>query len=1213
MADDWEAALTAAEEDVAAEVRAVLDEVAAEFAADLEAATEIVAARFSVSRIAGMWASRVPRLVRRLFRVVETAAEDAAESVDTPLPDGWDDLPGRYDDDTLPPSLGDYAETTEHLLRAVGDRLADRAVQALAEGLDEGEDVEALRARLRAVFDTEGAQLGETREERIARTESARAWNTATLAAAQELSGPDRPLVKQWRTRGDTLVRDAHDDADGQLRLLDEPFTVAGVQMSAPGDPTAPPELVINCRCVLRLERAPEQTAATDPGAPHWLRQAPAETRDRIAAFSGWPTQSKPAARATSEIPSQIGPEITASAGRIADNLTTAFAPELAAASAGTGRRYRFAWDTTPIPVLAAPEVTAAAVEHSGGMIALLPTEEDAERLALDDGETAGELHCTAYYLGEDASQWNEDQRNELINGVRTRAASLDGPVRARLFGVNHWNPQGDDPVWVWAVSDDSDSDGPGLQEARYLVQDALEDTHERPDIPRQHSPWVAHVTGVYTSETWPLDAMADRLGEITFDRVRVAFAGEYTDIPLGPEEEPPMDEQTAATVTAALPTRAWSTPGDTALAFENQQTGDGRIFAAGALAWDGPGPWPLQYADEMLMGHEGAELAGAIYDLGRDGDRIPGNGVLYLSQRAGAEAAMLLEQEAPLGVSVDLDDVDVEFVARNVDEDEPGLILASIPAASVLRMADGAWCITASNTTSLAASSTTDDGATFTRTRRTAQIFTSTSGAVTADAVRELAATGTLTAAAGDADDPEDGIVVHAERSGDFLVRITRARLRGATLVTVPAFANARIVLDSLDDEEDEATAAAVTAATNTETYERVVDHVRMSPVPLSPSQVARALGITVEQTRAHLGRAVSAGRLLRLGPGQYTCPSTLPEGPGQATASADGSDGMDVLVASAWTAMRDLPPMPAQWFAEPTEEELPPGSGGVHYAGGRIYGWVAQRGVPHAGYPGKNLTIEKLAKAPGLDFTHFLRARFPLDDGTTVKAGAFTMNAGHHRDGAECETAVCQFDDSRTVAAIITVGMSKGGLWFSGAAAPWLSAWDRTVFLGCQPSYHLNQGRGGKWELRAVLSVPVPGHSSPLLAAAIERANMALCASAAIADGPSAPTDATPSAPVDGPSAPADRTPTDQAGRPSAPPSAPTDGPSADLLAEALVAALDRPEFMDRLVAAVDYHQTAQEERRAEIARLAADLEDTTDTVTASVPAGDEPKGNH
>ncbi|WP_219505335.1 hypothetical protein [Nonomuraea ceibae] len=30
--------------------------------------------------------------------------------------------------------------------------------------------------------------------------------------------------------------------------------------------------------------------------------------------------------------------------------------------------------------------------------------------------------------------------------------------------------------------------------------------------------------------------------------------------------------------------------------------------------------------------------------------------------------------------------------------------------------------------------------------------------------------------------------------------------------------------------------------------------------------------------------------------------------------------------------------------------------------------------------------------------------------------------------------------------------------------------------VFAACQPSYHMRQERGGRWALRAVLSVPVP-----------------------------------------------------------------------------------------------------------------------------------------
>ncbi|MFD7963743.1 phage minor head protein [Streptomyces zaomyceticus] len=244
MDEALQRALDAAEEDPAREVADVLAEVAAEYATALEAATELVAARFSVSRIAAMWTARVPRLACRLLGIAETAATRAAEDVDAPLPDGWDDLPGRYEDGTLPSQLGDYVTTTEHLLRAVGDRLAAVAVEELAAGVTEGQDVEQLRARLRAAFAREGAQLGEVREERIARTESGRAWNMATRAAAQALTGPDRPLVKQWLTRRDPRVRDAHDDVNGQLRLLDEPFTVAGVSMTAPSDPTAPPELV---------------------------------------------------------------------------------------------------------------------------------------------------------------------------------------------------------------------------------------------------------------------------------------------------------------------------------------------------------------------------------------------------------------------------------------------------------------------------------------------------------------------------------------------------------------------------------------------------------------------------------------------------------------------------------------------------------------------------------------------------------------------------------------------------------------------------------------------------------------------------------------------------------------------------------------------------------------------------------------------------------
>lgn len=1015
---DREAALDTAERDTAAAVRTALDEVADEYTDAIRDATELVAARFSVGFIARMWSRRVPTLMRRLLGIADTAARNAADDVDAELPEGWDDLPGRHDNNrALPASIGQYVETTEQLLHAVGDQLAAAAREALAAGIDAGDDIDQLRDRLRDLFARDGAQLGEFRADRIARTEAVRAWNTATLAAAQALTGPDRPLVKQWITRSDNAVRSSHRAVNAQLRLLDEPFTVAGVPMSAPGDPTAPPSLTVNCRCRLAVAHA-----------------------DRTAAS-----------------------------------------------------------------------------------------------------------------------------------------------------------------------------------------------THT-----------------------------------------------------LGPEQEAPMNTPSNGN----MPVRTWSTPGDAALAFENEP---------GALTWTS-GPWPLQYADEMLSGHDGAELAGAIQHLDRDGDRITGSGVLYLTQRAGAEAAMLLREGAPLGVSVDLDDVDIQLVESTGNTEEPHLA-ASLAHASLMRLDDGGWSIQATPNADWVASA----GGTLARTRPVVQLLTGPGGRISAAAVRAaFAGTNALTAAAGDPDNPH-GTVVQAEHSGDMLMRITRARVRGATLVAMPAYDRARIVLDPVDDDPAEQTPDEVTATAG-DVHQRVITYVTASPTPVGAAPIAAAVGMSVTAVRSHLARAVKTGALVRLAPGLYTGTATLPEGPevtaavsgdmdlpvaadrdrewdGDAAASrvldwatndgtvdadrlaraflyraadadpatlaayklgmadiVDGTltlipravyaiaaalqgarggvdlpaedrdrirdrvedlyerladhfddptirapwdtddeeddDEMSELEASAWTAMREADPMPAAWFREPTEEELPPGSGGVHYKDGRIYGWVAQAGEPHAGHPGKNLTIESLGK---LDMSHFLRARFKLDDGTFVKAGAFTMNAPHGRDGAECETAACQFDDTRTVAGIVTVGMNKRGLWFSGAASPWMSDWDRQVFTACQPSYHMKRGSGGRWQLRAVLSVPVPGHSSPLLASAVaERANLALAASAAAAL-PLATETAAPA--------------TETASTPQAP------APGIDTAA--LVAALTDPAVLDTFADALDRRRA---ETRAELARLTATVATARDEITAS-----------
>lgn len=87
--------------------------------------------------------------------------------------------------------------------------------------------------------------------------------------------------------------------------------------------------------------------------------------------------------------------------------------------------------------------------------------------------------------------------------------------------------------------------------------------------------------------------------------------------------------------------------------------------------------------------------------------DRITASGLLYATQYAGADAIMLLDEEAPLGISVDLDDVTVEFVDRTLDPDDADWLFATarLPAASVLRMEDGSIMLSASTTAQWTAS----------------------------------------------------------------------------------------------------------------------------------------------------------------------------------------------------------------------------------------------------------------------------------------------------------------------------------------------------------------------------------------------------------------------------------------------------------------------------------------------------------------------------
>lgn len=206
----------------------------------------------------------------------------------------------------------------------------------------------------------------------------------------------------------------------------------------------------------------------------------------------------------------------------------------------------------------------------SGAMIALMPTAEDAARLAIEGGEDAEHLHLTLYYLGKGAD-FSEKQRTALIDALRQSLAD-DGvaPMRGRVFGANHWNGNSDEPCWVYAVGDlpieeREDGEWP-LDYVRASVTTALHDSGFLATIPAPHSPWAPHVCAAYSSELDLVIALEERLGEVTFDRIRVAFAGDHTDIPLsepvtaaaGPLRRQPTELEIRSRVDFAQMDKAW-------------------------------------------------------------------------------------------------------------------------------------------------------------------------------------------------------------------------------------------------------------------------------------------------------------------------------------------------------------------------------------------------------------------------------------------------------------------------------------------------------------------------------------------------------------------------------------------------------------------------------------------------------------------------------
>ena len=117
----------------------------------------------------------------------------------------------------------------------------------IAASLGEEEDKSGmLKAALAAIF----IALLIKRRRNIAEHEAQTAYNAGTYFAAKQVGA----VSKKWMTRKDSKVRPEHISLSGKSVPLTEPFVVDGIKIRFPGDPVAPPNMTINCRCILRFD-----------------------------------------------------------------------------------------------------------------------------------------------------------------------------------------------------------------------------------------------------------------------------------------------------------------------------------------------------------------------------------------------------------------------------------------------------------------------------------------------------------------------------------------------------------------------------------------------------------------------------------------------------------------------------------------------------------------------------------------------------------------------------------------------------------------------------------------------------------------------------------------------------------------------------------------------------------------------------------------------
>ena len=343
--------------------------------------------------------------------------------------------------------------------------------------------------------------------------------------------------------------------------------------------------------------------------------------------------------------------------------------------------------------------------------------------------------------------------------------------------------------------------------------------------------------------------------------------------------------------------------------------------------------------------------------------------------------------------------------------------------------------------------------------------------------------------------------------KMSEYRMRITSARIMGATVVPFPAFQEAYIEPVAL-------TAALLDGYDGTgwlETFETLAD---MDFTPPQGAQDEARRGLEWRREFGRGGTEVGVARARDLSNGRRLSPDTVRrmanyfsrhEVDKQAEGFKPGEPGFPSAGRIAWALwggdpgqswsaamVRSMnarqergsiiasghpiqPPVvpPADWFTDPQLQRETPLTVTDE---GRVVGHIATWSTCHVGFPSECVTPPRTAT----NYQHFLVGEILCDDGSRHPVGKITMSTGHAPLKSNAARAAAHYDDTGTAVADVTVGEDAYGIWVSGAVRPDVTPEQIRSLMASPPSGDWRR-IGTSLEMVAVLAVNAPGFPTP------------------------------------------------------------------------------------------------------------------------------------